>query len=344
MPAVRMSTGGRGTVYGIPSRDRAGREVFVCIQKYTFTIDPLAPPERAATLAEEQREARMIDEWHGDDPSTSSIRYPSDNLDRKPGTEVLVVAHAHPPPRSSASHVDVSLRVGPIQKTVRAHGVRAWERLEGGKPVPGPARPIREPVPLIWELAWGGLDVSDPARWIGDPRNTVGRGVAHDPRTLLGQAATRLQHPSGPVDLPWGFGALHRHWEPRAKLAGTFDEAWQETRMPIMPLDFDERFHISAPRDQWVASPLRGDEPFEVVGASELGLLRFQLPRLNPRFTALYDDHRTEHRPQLDTILIDTDALVVEVVFRAALPLPRKWERLEAVHVVEKELVSFAAA
>ena len=68
-------------------------------------------------------EPYLVDETYGPDPSKSSLRRPSDLCDFKPGTDVILVGHAHAP-RSGATHVDVSMRVGPVAKTVRAFGPR----------------------------------------------------------------------------------------------------------------------------------------------------------------------------------------------------------------------------
>src|SRR5690606_23837603 len=136
-------------------------------------------------IDEEETEIDLVDTYAGDDPASSSIRRPSQLFDRKPGTDVVLLGHAHPRPGTNATHVDVSLRVGPIRKTVRAHGLRVWQWSTFGGLAPGPARPIREPIPLIYELAWGGQDLSDPMKPLGEPRNYAGRGVTRDPKSLV---------------------------------------------------------------------------------------------------------------------------------------------------------------
>ena len=110
---------------------------------------------------------------------------------------------------------------------------------------------------------------------MGEPRNTVGRGVAREPRSLVGQPAAQIEELSRPIgasgNTPVGFGALHRHWQPRASFAGTYDQAWMDTKMPLLPDDFDPRFHVTAPPDQWSELPLRSDEVVEVKGATPEG-------------------------------------------------------------------------
>ncbi len=321
----------------VPVNDHDGREWIVVLLKYEFDASTLTPeliPTEHATAID------LVDTFHGDDAVRSSIRRPSQVFHQKPGTDVVLLGHAHP--RSGATHVDVTLRVGPIQKTVRAHGLRVWQWSTFGGLAPGPARPMREPVPLIYELAWGGQDLADPAKPMGEPRNYVGRGVSRDPKALVDQPAAQLEYPDKPLggrsNVPAAFNPIHRHWQPRASYAGTYDDAWMETRMPLLPGDFDDRFNVCVPPDQWSESPLRSDEPLEVIGATAAGLWRVQLPRIAPGFSSVILGRRQEHRTHLDTILLDADAQRVELVWRAAIRAPRKWEMLDSIFVFEKDV------
>src|SRR5690606_38106709 len=77
---------------------------------------------------------------------------------------------------------------------------------------------------------------------------------------------------------PAGFGFVGPHWEPRARHAGTYDEAWQQARMPLLPTDFDRRFFNAVPADQTAPGFVRGDEPVVIANASPEPWLRFRLP------------------------------------------------------------------
>ena len=329
------------TTCSVPLREKDGREFWAVILKYTFRVDQRG----VAVEVDDPAEADFVDTYNGEDAAKSSIRRPSQLFEFKPGTDVVLLAHAHPPPgNTAASSVDVTMRVGQrISKTVRAHGLRVWQMGTFGGLKPGPARPIREPVPLIYELAWGGMDMTDEKKPLGEPRNYVGRGVARDPKSLVDQPAAQLEDPARPLDgrgnHPAAFNPIHRHWQPRMQYAGTYDQAWMESRMPLLPADFDTRFHVCVPQDQWSEVPLRGDEPIEILGATPEGAWRFQLPRIAPGFSSFLRGQRAEHRTHLDTILIDADARRVELTWRAAIPLPRKYEMLERVLVFEKEVV-----
>ncbi len=338
MPAIVNTS--RGRHLAVPMKDKDGRGLFVVILKYTFAVDRWG---RVGLAEDDPAEPYPVDVCHGDDPAQSSIKKPSDLADAKPGTDVILIGHAHPP-HGQATQVDVRLSMGPIRKTVRAHGLRVFQRAALGGVGPGPARPIRAPIPLVYERAWGGVDASDPERPLAEAKNHVGRGVARDPKTLIDTEAPELEDPAHPIGsrsvIPACFGAIHRHWQPRASFAGTYDERWIEARMPLLPEDFDPRYHVTVPPDQWSPVPLKGNEPIEILNATPEGEWRFQLPRLAPAFQATIGGVTSEHRTHLDTVLIDADAERVELTYRAAIPTPRKLELLQQIAIHEKAVLS----
>ena len=181
----------------VPVHDKTGREHLVVIAKYSFRVDARGV---ATPVEDDPALIDIADTYHGDDPATSSVRRPSQLFDYKPGTDVVLLGHAHPPVDGSATFVDVSLRVGRVSKTVRAHGLRVWQVGAFGGLRPGPSRPLREPVPLVYELAWGGVDLSDEKKPLAEPINHVGRGVSRNPKTLVDRPAALLEHPSHPID------------------------------------------------------------------------------------------------------------------------------------------------
>jgi hypothetical protein len=333
-----------GAHHAIPSKDLAGRDVLVAILKLTFIADARG---EVSLVADDPAEVDLVDGYHGDDPARASIRRPSQLFDAKPGTDVILLGHAHPTPGQPSAAVDVALQIGPIHKRVRAHGPRVWQRGGVRGIQPGPARPITEPIPLIYELAWGGMNHADPLHPRGEERNYVGRGLDAEPAALVGQPAAQLESLEHPVATsrqpePASFGPIHRHWQPRCRFAGTFDERWMKTRMPLLPEDFDTRYHIAVPHDQWSPKPLRSDEPIGITGATSEGVWRFRLPRVHPGFTSKGPAGVATHPTHLDTILIDADTRRVELSWRASIPLPPKWELLEEVNISAKEILGAA--
>lgn len=334
---MRVQVSAPGKYSGFPIRDSRGREHLLLVVKVVFAVDPSGRVQ----LVEDGPAPYPCDEFWGDDLMKSGIRRPSDLALEKPGTEVLLIGSAHArTPRDT--HADVRLAVGPVDKTVRAFGLRVWQRGEGGV-VPGVARPIHEPVPLVWELAFGGMDLSEPSDPRSEPRNTIGRGVARDPSSLVNQVASQLELPGKSFREPAGFGPLHRHWQPRAAFAGTYDQAWMDTKMPVLPDDFDPRYNIAGPHDQWSAAPLRGDERFHVSGATNAAAWRFALPRVAIGFSSRVAGRTQSHRTHLDTILIDADQGRLELTWRASFPTPTKYEQIEKIEIVDKRVVAEAS-
>lgn len=327
----------------LPSEDRAGRPTVVIVAKLTWFVSPIGE----ASIAVPQREVRLADEATPGGGPMASIRYPSDLVDEKPGTDVVFVGTAYPPVTGRAtSERIVSLRVGPLHKALRVFGPRVFQAAALGGIAPGPAAQLA-PTPLVYELAHGGYDDGDPNRLVMDPANPAGIGVCRTPAALLGRRAPQIELASdglgGRPCPPAGFGAIGPHWSPRRELAGTYDAAWRRDRAPLRPLDFDPRHAACAHPDLHSPAPLHGGEPVEVLGATPEGVWRFRLPPFAPTFrsrrlerdlaTGRLESRGFEHATHLDTFLVDGDAGLVELTWRASLRMPRKIDHLESVTV-----------
>ena len=317
-----------GKHLALPMKDRDGSGRLVVIVKYTYR----ATATGALVRDDDGVAPHAVDVPNGDDPATSSIKIPSDVFELKPGTDIVLVADAHPRAGAGADHVDVSLRMGPIAKTIRAFGLRVWQRGMLGGVTPGPALAMREPLPILYELAWGGVDVSNPEKPLAEPRNYLGRGITREPGKLVGQPAAQLEM-LDEANVPASFGAIHRHWAPRAAFAGTYDQAWTDMRMPLLPADFDPRFNVCVPHDQWSATPLAGDEPIEIIHATEDGIWRVQLPREAPAFSSIIAGERRTHPTHLDTIVVDAREKRLELTWRVSIPTPPKLEMIDEVRI-----------
>ena len=326
-----------------PSLDRDGRDIVLVVAKYSFLTDPTG----RVSIDRESPQIDLVDTFHGKDGATSSIRRPSLLFDRKPGTDVVLLGHAHPPDGRSVSHVDVSLRVGPVAKRVRAYGLRVWQMGAFGGIRPGPARALREPRAAHLRRARLGwpLDLQ---------RREENRSVSHATTSAAAWRETRKRSSISPPpcsSTPPGRETAGRTTRPpstpstdtgvpRVGFAGTYDETWEKTRAPVAPADFDHRFHVCVPEDQWSAVPLRSDEPIEVLVAPRPeGAWRVQLPRIAPGFSSFVCGQRREHATHLDTIVIDADARRIELTWRASFVMPRKLQMVEQVIVFEKRVV-----
>lgn len=327
--------------------DEDGRDLLTVVVKATYAIRPDAP----LTLADEQVPVDLAGTYYGD-PAVSSARFEPEVAFVKPATDVVLIGHAYPD-RLGARQMDVGFQVGDVRKTIRVFGDRRWvSRLGGVRP--GDPSPI-ERVPLMWERAFGGLDwmAVDPSEHGMERRNPVGVGYrktvkgAHiegaplpnleDPRALIGD----------PTDTPppAGFGFIGPHWEPRAHYAGTYDEAWQQARMPLLPTDFDRRFFNAAPPGQIASGFLVGDEPVVIANAATVPWLKFRLPGEPPPRITVVQQAGSDRSPEarLDTVILDTDAMQVLLLWRAHVPIPAGPHSVATIRVRPHAASAYAA-
>jgi hypothetical protein len=244
--------------------DAHGVETAYAVVKATFALGTEAP-----ALAPAQLPLLAADVFWGD-PLTSSLRAPGEFTLCKPATDVLLVGRAVA--QTPLTRVaDVSLRVGPLAKTLRVFGERRWEG-SGSRLQPSPPLPW-DRVPLRWELAFGGIEPGEGAERDHEPRNPIGRGiVGRDLARLKGTPLPQIEDPAAliraPEDrpAPAGFAPIAPTWMPRRQHAGTFDAAWQRERAPYLPLDFDARYFHTAPAGLIAPGFLQGGEPVELAG------------------------------------------------------------------------------
>lgn len=322
----------------VPYFEATGAPVVIVMIKERFAVDGRQRVERLGDA-----EIRLVDEpWEPDEPETSSTRLPSDLCLRKPSTDVLVIGHAVAPGGARVGTLDVLVRVGSLEKMLRVHGTRVWYIGATGLALSKP-EPFQS-VPLRWELAFGGSDFSDPKRPLEEPRNPVGRGIARGTRDLLNQPAPQIEDPREPIadtrrPTPVGTAPLGRHWEPRRRYVGTYDDSWMKDRMPLPPHDFDDRFNQVAPVDLIAPAYLRGGELVQLHNLNAFGSLQFPLPRLQFFVGARVDDQLSEHRPVMDTVVFLPNERKLEMTWRAVVPLPKQRARVRFVQVHEKAIL-----
>lgn len=308
-------------------------EVLQCLVKATYELDresgllEVAPEPR-------RRGVRFADIPWGE-PEKSSIAYPADIGVRKPGTDVVVIASAYPPPGEPSSF-DAYVRVGPLHKVLRIYGLRVWQEQGSGLSAPRPATPVE----VRYDNAWGGVDDSDPARYLEEPRNPVGRGITRNPATLTHQLAPCIEDPGSPLltsmtrPPPAGIGAIGRSWEPRRRYVGTYDQTWKELRAPLPPADEDDRINHCASPGLIADPPLRGTEACGFLNLTPGGrALEFRLPAIGVEIEfRVKDRHPAVTRPHLDTVVVDLYGVgpdfppIIELVWRAYVKAPRKLE------------------
>jgi hypothetical protein len=324
----------------LPIVDRDGALARTVVVKATFSLERPGP----AQLAARQRPIRLGHETWGS-PEVLDIRLPADYGLPKTGTDFVLSACAVAPPSRDASSVDVGIRVADRVKVLRVHGTRLWQRGLNGV-VPSQAQQV-DKVPLAWSRAWGGQDFSDPDRPVEEPRNPIGSGVTRNPAALVGLPAPQIESPDSPIGaaggdgVPQGCAPLAAYFAPRRSLAGTYDKAWLDRVYPARPADYQAAHENCAPPDLWFENGLRGGEPVAVSGVHAERVLQFELPKWLVHVQAQIDGAVRHHRPSLDTVVLDAQALTVELVWRSVFRCPPTMRgRFTAIRVDAKEFVA----
>jgi len=314
-----------------------GRELLVVVVKGTFQIPP-APGARLG-LHEEQVPLIMGDVFFGE-PGLSAPRYEIDFAPVKGCCDVLLNGSAYAPEGRPTERVTVELRIGDWSKAFSVVGDRVWFTAAGVRataPMPFAIMPIS------YDRAFGGTDKrhKDPAQHAAFAENPSGRGF-HKHLTeawLRGSPLPNTEELGIGVDRPDGnyrpmsFGALGRHWEPRFRYAGTYDENWLDDEFPFLPKDFDTRYYQAAPAGQQLPKPV-GEQRVSLIGLTAAGPHSFVLPHFEAPVTVFRRGGlRTDVLAQVDTIVIEPDAGRVMMSWRIAMPLKRNLHEVAQVLV-----------
>jgi hypothetical protein len=297
----------------LAGKDAEGFPLFVAIVKATFAWQPDGSTRPVEPQALHQADA------FADEPATSGLLAATDLSPPKPRVDVLfkgTLTAAQP-----ISEMDVALRIGSrLQKVVRVFSARYWlpgvvHDMVPSKPYPTTA------LPFAWELSFGGADAQDSR--VYEPRNPAGTGVCKQAADLQGKQAPSFEDPQALIrssndrPAPRGFGPVAPHWQPRCKLAGSYDEAWQSSRAPLLPKDFDPAYWNVAPDDQQLPDYQPG-EVVRLLNMSPRGTDFFALPTLDVPVTFSGGGKMAETYAQVDTLIIEPAEQRFSLVARAA--------------------------
>ena len=318
--------------------DMHGAEHWVVVVKATFDIR-----NSAAILSEKQEPVCLADQYHGE-PGASSMKYENELVLNKPGTDIVLNGHAYAPRGRPVERLDVSLRVARVLKNISVYGDRQWRRSAPGLGLAASSPAPFLKMPLLYERAFGGSDVSSHSEKDHgvESRNPIGTGFGLSKEYPAGKPLPNLEDPSDQISSwtdrpkPVAFGFVCKHWMPRQKYAGTCDQRWQEERLPLVPLDFDERFWFGAHPDLIAVPHLRGGESVELRNLTPEGFLAFRLPTVTLGFQTRLAGQRINHRANLGSVIIEPDVPRVMLVWQTAIPCHRKKFELQDTRVFEK--------
>lgn len=307
--------------------DPSAREHVVVAIKGTFDFPEMG---KEATLAEEQVPLVEADTFTGE-PGKSAPIYEADYPLRKPRCDVLLNGSAYAPGGKPAKKIQVGMKVGPLAKVFNVVGDRQWQS-RGMTVIASSPNPFSV-MPISYDRAFGGTDDlhPDPKKHSAFMLNPVGRGYHKQTAEefIDGKPLPNTEHGREQVTSPNGkyrpmsFGPIGRGWEPRYKLAGTYDEAWLADVFPFLPADFQDGYFQAAPADQQMQSP-RGGEDIVLLNLTPEGRTALRLPMIDlPVVFVRKRGGHEERQAVLDTVLLEPDARRLLLTWRTSLPLKR---------------------
>lgn len=246
--------------------------------------------------------------------AAASARRPADVACAAAGTDVLVCGEAVMP-RPTATQL-ATITLPGVETRLRLSGPRRWEKglLSWGISDPTPFTRL----PLCWEQAVGGVD----AKGRRSPWNPVGRGWAPpkdgDLLPCIDDPAKPYQRP-GDRPEPVCTAPVAPGWQPRLAFAGTYDAAWQTDRAPLLPKDFDPRFHRQAPGALALTRHLAAGEQIRLAGFTPTPAAAFVVPGDGPQVIVRLAGRDRTIVPTLDQIAFIPDAGIVTLTWRHTL-------------------------
>lgn len=333
MLQIKNTTPFKPDISLLPNKD--GVDTLFAVLKATFTLAP------ELSVAKEQVPPSKADEYWGE-PGKSSLKYGSDVHLGKLSTDVILVGQAWSPEGRPVTELETGVAVAERKKMIRVHGNRVFKSGLLGTSLSAPEPFVS--MPLTYERAFGGIHVLDAEKekFLGEARNPVGRGFKgkQSSNELKDKPAPNLEDPNhpfkGPTDKgePVSYGYIAGSWMPRRQYAGTYDAAWQKSRAPYLPQDFNPRFFNAAHPDLIFDRFLQGGEPVRLLNVSPRGPLQFHLPKCQFSITVQIGGRKEPLPANCETVLFEPDENRLSMVWRAAYPCDKT--------ALKVELVSFA--
>ncbi|KYF65220.1 DUF2169 family type VI secretion system accessory protein [Sorangium cellulosum] len=172
-------------------------------------------------------------------------------------------------------------------------------------------------------------DAAEVKRWPAPRIEAPGAGITAE--IFARMVAGEVRAGEVPELSPRGVGVIAKPWQPRLKLAGTFDDRWLAERWPYMPPDFDMAYWNGAHPDMQCDYLFGGElaELWNLLPRSAPGVApetagtacRFHVPEaaVVVRLTGK-DDAVSFAAVPIDTVIVDLDQMRLSLVWRARIP------------------------
>ena len=194
---------------------------------------------------------------------------------------------------------------------------------------------------MVYEKAYGGVHVANGQLADAETRNPVGRGFAgtRKPEEMNGVPLPNLEDPKQLIrnitdqPTPAGFGFCAPNWQPRVSFAGTYDDAWQKTRAPYLPVDFNSRFLNMANPDLIFPGYLQGGEPVTITHMHPAGEVKFDVPQVGLITRVKVAEREEIPEFRLETLILEPNQLTFSLVWRAAIPCDKEILKISEIKI-----------
>jgi hypothetical protein len=349
IPEVEES---QGATIVLPGQTPKGEYILSVLLKRTYDMIP----DRPCVRAENDRPLVPGDVPWGN-PMNSSVRYESDFVPYKLGTDIVLNGKAHAPGGTPTSAFTVAMKVEKHRKDIRVTGDRKIHSVKSGIPIFSDPKPFTT-MDLRYERSYGGIDVySDKQTAYPYPRNPLGKGFIventkegienlelpnlEDPknqltpdRLIIKQYARWKEQP-----MPVSFGWLPKHWHPRSELAGVMpadrptEQELRKAYAEFLPADQkavylkhglpDMDFHFFNGASKGLAMPfIKGNEQIATANLCPQGVVYFYLSGDRPQIGLDIGEGIKKPKTVIQTVMIHTEENQLDVVWRAAVPYP----------------------
>jgi hypothetical protein len=309
--------------------DRDGMEYAVAVLKATFHFT-----DSGGTFIPERRQMAPVykQDVYRDQPDNSSLLYPADIVHTKQGTDVILNGHAYARDRKS---VTAGFRLGAMQKQVLVSGPRHWDDILGLKSIIGPAPFDR--LALTYENAYGGCYEEPGHGCRRFAANPVGLGFGT--KNMSCRPLPCLEYPEQRITavsqtpLPAAFNAVAPWWQQRTRYCGTFDQTWHDTRRPLLPQDFDERYYNTVPADQISRDKLKGGEQLFLNNVHpRQASLNVIIPRHRFRAVFRIKEQTQATEMAIDTLVVEPDDNRLLLSYRSSVAIGHDIKFLKSIH------------
>ena len=263
----------------------------------------------------------LLEDIFEGDPATSPLVCEQEIAPGKIGTDLIIKAIARSPEAKPAPDWQVSVSIADkLHYSFRVRGPSNWEHKITGWRLGSP-EPVTE-VPITYALAYGGVvagaDTENPEVFEFNPSG-VGYTTPQSleskepfPAPQIGELAEFMAADPQTDMTVHGFGPIAKTWLPRRADAGTFDMAWQQTRHPRMPVDYDLGFWNAAPKPLQISPALKGNETITLAGINHAPQpVNIKLPEI--ALTVHMNGTESNYQDMtLDTVLLDVGDPVID--------------------------------